>query len=215
MRPRHPHPHGGSSPGSPISATAIVDEAMEKTGLSDVGDDWFMAPLSAWATDLAQSNLSEFGRRFMKSLAVRDVGRRLRVLDTLRAHPEIGDVALPPIVHITGSSEWVTTLHAATCSPTQRPARRPRWPAGPPPPTHRDPREAHPRIAAVGLGANRCAAHCSSGTDWVEADDPEGASGASIDSSRRWLRPRASACRAGARPEPRPTSLPPSRTRYK
>jgi hypothetical protein len=42
------------------------------------------------------------GRRFLRSLAVRDLGRRLRVLDTLRRHPEIAAVPVPPIVDITG-----------------------------------------------------------------------------------------------------------------
>jgi len=46
----------------------------------------------------------------MRSLAVRDVARRLRVLDTLRARPEIADVPLPPIVYITGLERSGTTL---------------------------------------------------------------------------------------------------------
>ena len=31
---------------------AMRDAAVAVTGLDDFGDDWFMGPLAAWATDL-------------------------------------------------------------------------------------------------------------------------------------------------------------------
>lgn len=68
------------------------DAAVAATGLADFGDDWFMGPLAAWAEDLGQSNLTEFGRKFLHSLAARDLARRLRVIQTLREHPEIASV---------------------------------------------------------------------------------------------------------------------------
>jgi hypothetical protein len=54
--------------------------AIDGTGLHDFGDEWSMGPLAAWAADLEQPNLTEFGRRFLRSFAVRDLSRRLRAV---------------------------------------------------------------------------------------------------------------------------------------
>jgi Sulfotransferase family len=88
----------------------ILADAAESAGLNDFGETWFLGPLSAYAADLEQPNLTEFGRRFLRSRAVRDVVRRLRVLETLRRHPEIAAVPIPPIVYITGLERSGTTL---------------------------------------------------------------------------------------------------------
>lgn len=88
----------------------ILADAARNAGLDDFGGSWFLGPLSAYAADLAQPNLTDFGRRFLRSRAVRDVARRLRVLETLREHPEIAAVPIPPIVYITGLERSGTTL---------------------------------------------------------------------------------------------------------
>lgn len=98
----------------------ILDSARAETGLDDFGDDWFLAPLAAWVTDLEQENLTDFGRKFLRKLAVRDVGRRLRVLATMSAHPEIADVSLPPILYVTGLERSGTTLLHNLLSTHQR-----------------------------------------------------------------------------------------------
>ena len=67
-----------------VDVGAICDAAAAAAGLDDFGDEWFMEPLGAWAADLEQPNLTEFGRKFLRSLAVRDLSRRLQVLETLR-----------------------------------------------------------------------------------------------------------------------------------
>ena len=91
-------------------AASICDDAAELAGLEDFGDEWFLQPLEAWAEDLQQPNLTEGGRAFLRTQAVRDVARRLRVLATLRASPEIAEVPIPPIVYITGLERSGTTL---------------------------------------------------------------------------------------------------------
>jgi len=96
----------GGRPGS----DEIVEDAIAATGITDVGDDWFMAPLALWASDPEQPNLTDRGRRFLRSLAVREISQRLRVLDTLREHPEINEVEIPPIVYITGLERSGTTV---------------------------------------------------------------------------------------------------------
>ena len=71
---------------------------IEKTGLTDFGDDHFEAPLSLWAKGLTSDRLSEFGRSFLARQAIADLVRRLQIIDTLKRHPEIADVPLPPIL---------------------------------------------------------------------------------------------------------------------
>ena len=96
------------------TTTSLVEsmcrEAADVTGLDDFGDDWFLGPLTAWAEDLQQAILTDFGRTFLRTIAVRDLARRLRVLATFRSHPEIAEVLIPPIVYITGLERSGTTL---------------------------------------------------------------------------------------------------------
>src|SRR4029078_5827283 len=44
----------------------ICEEASTAGGLDDFGDEWFLGPLAAWAEDLAQPNLTDFGRGFLR-----------------------------------------------------------------------------------------------------------------------------------------------------
>lgn len=155
-------------------AWAIVEEAIAATGLHDVGDDWFVAPLEAWATDLEQANLSDRGRRFMRSLAVRDVVRRLRVLDTLRSHPEISEVELPKIVYITGLERSGTTVLHNLVALHQRARALLRWELMEPvPPPTTDTHASDPRIAAVRASLEPLRGSLLERMHWVEADDPE------------------------------------------
>ncbi len=85
------------------SAGDLLQAAEEQTGLAEWGDDWFLQPLSAWVDDLHSDHLNGAGRSFFTSLAVRDLSRRLEVIDTLHRHPEIDEVRIPPIVYITGT----------------------------------------------------------------------------------------------------------------
>jgi hypothetical protein len=174
VRGRPPRHLGDAALQTTFSAESIVDEAMAKTGLSEIGDDWFMAPLSAWASDLEQANLNDFGRRFMRSQAIRDVGRRLRVLDTLRAHPEIGDVVLPPIVHITGLERSGTTLLHNLLARHADARALLRWELMEPIPPPTTETYAHdPRIAAVQASAEPLRGSLLEHMHWVDADDPE------------------------------------------
>jgi Sulfotransferase family len=85
-------------------------KAIQATGLNDFGGDWFEQPLAAWAEDLAGPSLTEPGRAFLGRLAVTNLCRRLEVVDWWNRHPEIEDVAMPPILYITGLERSGTTL---------------------------------------------------------------------------------------------------------
>jgi hypothetical protein len=152
----------------------ILDAAIQRTGLDDLGDDWFLTPLEAWAKDLEESNLTERGRGFMRSLAVRDVARRLRVLDTLRAHPEIADVPLPPVVYITGLERSGTTLLHNLMALRADARALLRWELMEPvPPPTADDHATDPRIAAVQASIEPLRGSRLEQMHWVEAEDPE------------------------------------------
>lgn len=158
----------------PQPVRPLIDAATAETGLSDLGDDWFLGPLSAWAEDLDQANLSDRGRRFMKSLAVRDVARRLRVLETLRAHPEIDEVEIPRIVYITGLERSGTTVLHNLVSRHHSARAFMRWELMEPvPPPTAETHATDPRIAAVQASIEPLRGSLLEHMHWVEADDPE------------------------------------------
>jgi Sulfotransferase family len=157
-----------------LGAGDIVEDAIAATGIRDVGDDWFMTPLAAWASDLEQSNLTDRGRRFFRSLAVRDVSRRLRVLDTLREHPEIDDVEIPPIVYITGLERSGTTVLHNLVALHRSSRALLRWELMEPvPPPTTATYETDPRIAAVQASVEPLRGSLLEQMHWVNADEPE------------------------------------------
>ena len=152
----------------------ICEEAANAAGLDDFGDDWFLGPLAAWAEDLAQPNLNDFGRRFFRSLAVKEVVRRLQVLDELRRHPEIADVKIPPVLYITGLERSGSTfMHNVLARHRAARALR-RWeelmqPVPPPEAaTHAD----DPRIAAVQASIEKVRGTPLERMHWVNAAEP-------------------------------------------
>ena len=152
----------------------ICEEAASAAGLDDFGDDWFLGPLAAWAEDLGQSNLSDFGRRFFRSLAVKDVARRLRVLDVLRRHPEIAHVPIPPVLYITGLGRSGSTfLHNVLAR--HRAARALlRWElVQPVPPPEAKSHAVDPRIAAVQASVEKVRGTPLERMHWVNAAEPE------------------------------------------
>jgi hypothetical protein len=157
-----------------MTPAAIVDDAIARTGVSDLGDDWFLGPLAAWSEDLTQRNLNDFGRRFMRSLAVSDVSRRLAVLDTIRNNPEILEVKIPPIVYITGLERSGTTIlhNLLALHPQLRPLLRWELMEPIPPPTTAT-YKSDPRIAAVQTSIEPLRGSLLEHMHWVDADQPE------------------------------------------
>jgi hypothetical protein len=156
------------------AAGAMRDAAVAATGLDDFGDEWFMRPLTAWAADLEQTNLTEFGRKFLRSLAVRDLARRLRVLHTLREHPEIASVPIPQIVYITGLERSGTTLLHNLLAQHPRGRALLRWELMepvPPPDTRTHATDA--RIAIVQSSIDKLRGSALERMHWVNADEPE------------------------------------------
>jgi hypothetical protein len=153
---------------------AIEGEAVEKTGLSDFGDRTFEGPLLAWVHDLGSPSISDFGRRFLRRLAVRDLCRRLRVLAYLTEHPEILEVEIPPIVFITGPPRTGSTLlHNLMAShPQGRPLLRWELMEPLPPPTS-ETYATDPRIEALQASIEPLRGSQLERMHWVDADEPD------------------------------------------
>lgn len=152
----------------------LLTDAAEKAGLDDFGDTWFLSPLSAYAADLEQPNLTDFGRTFLRSRAVLDLVRRLRVVETLRQHPEIEAVPIPPIVYITGLERSGTTLlhNLLALHRDARVLRR--WELlEPVPPPETATYETDPRIERVQGQADVLRGTLLEHMHWVNATDPE------------------------------------------
>jgi hypothetical protein len=156
------------------SVRALLDAARQATGLDDFGDDWFEGPLGAWTEDLRQPNLTEFGRSFLRSLMVRDLSRRLRVLQTLREHPEIADVSIPRIVYITGLERSGTTLLHNLLAQHAGARALLRWELMEPlPPPSIGTYATDPRIARVQASIDKLRGTDLERMHWVNADEPE------------------------------------------
>ena len=152
----------------------MLEAARTATGLSDFGDEWYLGPLAAWAADLDDPRLNDFGRGFLRTLAVRDLARRLRVLHTLREHPEIDAVPIPPIVYITGLERSGTTLlhNLLALHPQARALLR--WELMEPvPPPQAATHASDPRIAAVQASVDKLRGSLIESMHWVNADEPE------------------------------------------
>jgi hypothetical protein len=153
---------------------AILEDAAGAAGLDDFGDDWFLGPLAAWVEDLGQPGFNDFGRRFLRSLAVKDAARRLRVLDVLRRNPEIADVRIPPVVYITGLERSGSTLMHNLLSRHRSARALLRWELMQPvPPPQADSHACDPRIAAVQASIEKVRGTPLERMHWVNADEPE------------------------------------------
>jgi hypothetical protein len=152
----------------------ICEEAASAVGLDDLGDDWFLGPLTAYAEDLAQPNLTDFGRRFLRSLAVKDVARRLRVLDVLRRHPEIAHVPIPPVLYITGLGRSGSTFMHNVLARHRSARALLRWElVQPVPPPEAKSYADDPRIAAVQASVEKVRGTPLEHMHWVNAGEPE------------------------------------------
>lgn len=163
-----------SAMGTEPSVGSLLSTARKATGLDDVGNEWFLGPLSAWVEDLQQPNLTTSGRAFLTRLAVRDIERRLKVLAILRAHPEIEDMPLPPIVYVTGLARSGTTLLHNLLAQHPRARTLRRWELMEPvPPPTADTTTSDPRIERVQSALVPLRGTTIEEMHWVDATDPE------------------------------------------
>lgn len=158
--------------------------ASDRCGLDDFGATHDERALEAWVTDLAHPRLNERGRSFLTRQMVLDLERRLRVLDELRRHPEIADVELPTIIHVSGLERSGTTLlHNLLSLPDHHRALQ-RWELMHPlPPPETATYRTDPRIATTQAAIEPLRGTLLERMHWVDADDPEECQWALIDGS--------------------------------
>ncbi len=149
-------------------------EAREKTNLHDFGDPVFEEPLSAWIHDLRNPDINDFGRDFLRRLAVRDLCKRLKVVHCLAEHPEILEVEIPPIVYITGASRTGSTLlhNLMATHPLSRPLMRWELMVPTPPPTAES-YQTDPRIAKLQASMEPLRGTLLENLHWVNANEPD------------------------------------------
>lgn len=157
-----------------LSAQDLLQQAEQKTGLSDFGDDWFMGSLEAYVSDLSNQHLSEWGAAFLTRLPVKDLVRRLQIIDCLKRNPQIEETPIPPILYVTGHERSGTTMLHNLLSQHEAARFLSRWElmAPTPPPEaasfHKDPRRLQVQKSIDALrGTDLESMH------WVEAHEPE------------------------------------------
>jgi hypothetical protein len=165
-------------------ATALQQKAVDKTGLTDFGDPYFETTLAAWCEDLADGRLTETGKAAFASQMIGDLARRLRIIDCLKQHPEIEDVAIPPILYISGLERTGTTfLHNLLgLDPKARALKR--WELmSPVPPPEAATYLTDSRITRTQASIDKLRGTLLEQMHWVDADDPEECAWALIDGS--------------------------------
>lgn len=157
-----------------VTADTLLERARARTRLDDVGPENYREMLDLWVADAAGKHVSEAGSAAMLAVAERNLGLRLRLIQTFNEHPEIDRVELPPIIFISGFVRSGTTLLHTLLGlhPAARTIRR--WElVSPLPPPESSTWADDPRIAKVqgvietlrGSGLERL--------HWVEANDAE------------------------------------------
>lgn len=156
------------------SVSSFKKEAIEKTGLTDFGSDYFEVPLSSWIEDLAHERLTDIGKAFLTRQMIGNLTRRLQVIDYLNKNPEIDDVVVPPILYISGLERTGTTFLHNLLSLDNNARAFLRWELmNPVPAPETQTYLTDPRIETTQNEVNRLRGTKLERMHWVEARDPE------------------------------------------
>ena len=95
-----------------LDPETLLARAAQRTGLDDFGDDRFREPLRRLLASLeSEAALTPFGRL----VARRDLGRllenRLRMHDTFKRHPEMGEAGIQRTLFVIGCRAPDSILH--------------------------------------------------------------------------------------------------------
>lgn len=94
-----------------LDVDKLIRHAMQKTGLSDFGDDGHLEALQVLVESINdEARLTPTGRVVQKSRLAGTLVQRLRIQDLLRRHPEIDDIDPGTVIAITGLQRTGTTL---------------------------------------------------------------------------------------------------------
>jgi NAD(P)-dependent dehydrogenase (short-subunit alcohol dehydrogenase family) len=115
--PKRPLParlyNAGAAPfgHAPLDASTLIAAARRATGLHDLGDPFFVKPLSVLVDSIErEARLHPLGRAIMRGRIVSMLANRLRVEAVYREHPEIEALPLPRPIVIAGLQRTGTTV---------------------------------------------------------------------------------------------------------
>jgi hypothetical protein len=94
-----------------LDVESLLEKARANTGLSDFGGDEFEAPLALLVASLeTEAKLSLMGRLVARGDLLRTLENRLRLVDLLRAHPEICEQPIERPIFVVGPPRTGTTI---------------------------------------------------------------------------------------------------------
>jgi NAD(P)-dependent dehydrogenase (short-subunit alcohol dehydrogenase family) len=94
-----------------MSADALIEEAIRKTGLSDFGEPPFHTPLAKLLESIeSEARLHSLGRTIMRGRILTLLENRLRIEAFVRAHPEVEDIEIRRPIVIAGLQRTGTTV---------------------------------------------------------------------------------------------------------
>jgi hypothetical protein len=100
----------GESQHTVLSVEAVLERAVDATGLDDFGPDAFHERLGLWLAEMdADADAVGLARLILFGNTVRYASNRLRIADLLRQHPEIHDVPIERPVVVVGLPRSGTT----------------------------------------------------------------------------------------------------------
>jgi len=152
----------------------MVDRAMSRTGLFDLGDTHFQPTLESWCADLDSAPLTEGGQQQLARQAERNLHTRLGIIDVIKRNPEIHEVKLPRIVRIMGFPRSGTTLLHNLMGRQVDARSLLRWElTAPLPPPEAATHSTDPRIGSTQRVVETLRGSELERMHWVEAQDPE------------------------------------------
>ncbi|GLV23185.1 putative sulfotransferase [Sphingobium sp. TomMM35A] len=76
----------------PLEREALLQQARERAGLSDFGDEWFFEPMDRYIeASNREGRLTPAGRALTTEVIVKGLVSRLRMVEDIKRHPEILD----------------------------------------------------------------------------------------------------------------------------
>jgi hypothetical protein len=140
-----------ASEGGPLhwDADDLIEQAREKTGLSEFGDPTFREGLDVLLDDVARAGLHDLGRMVWRGRIHSHLVQRLRVEDWIARHPEVTVRPVTAPVFVVGLPRTGTTAlaHLIAQDPAARSLRV--WESAQPVPPPEGACDGDPRIAAA------------------------------------------------------------------
>jgi len=138
-----------------LQPEALLADARAATGLDDFGAATFREGLDVLCASLdADAHLNELGRTALPGMLVGSLANRLKVVDWIAGHPEVGDERIEQPIVVIGMFRAGTTLLSRLFDQDPRNRGLLMWEAGDsvPPPTTSENHRAGPRVDAVHAG---------------------------------------------------------------